>query len=272
MDRLRKMVWMAALVGVCLSLLAYVAMKTTIENYATTRLCQSLGNLPPSQKIEEKITALARTMGVTEKIIIKKMNPVAMRIYGYHNAFACYPTLLFGAITFNKPHMFISEGFFEDLLPEEQCFIIGHELAHIQKHHILYLSPFMGLFELLMLIFWWLVLVTYIKILAQRFNPAHQKTIRFTLITTSLIMCLGIPTMLELAYRRRIEREADIICVQALHCADGALKAFARWGRECKLPLHNNYYGIFSDHPSHFERKNYCLTCRQNDDQQKGPQ
>ncbi len=268
MNRQTKIIWIAT-TAVCLSLAAYVA-RTTIENYATTHLCQSLGDTAPSKEIEEKITALAHTMGVTEKIMIKKMGVAAMRIYGYHNAFACYPTLLFGVITFNKPHIFISEGFFEDLSPEEQCFIIGHELAHIQKHHILYLNLVVGILETLMLIFWWLVLVKYIKTLAQRFNPANQKTVRFTLMIISFVICLGIPTMLELAYRRHIEKDADITCVQTLHCADGAIKAFARWGRECNLPLHNNYYGIFSDHPSHFERKNYCLTCRQNDDQQKG--
>lgn len=231
-----------------------------LENYATTHLYETLGNLPPSKEIEEKITYIAQEMAVSEPIIIKRMAPLAMRILGYYNAFACYPTLLFGTIFFNKPHIFVSEGFFEDLSPEEQRFIIGHELAHIREHHVLYLETIVALIEIFLLIFWWFVLTKYIKIFAQRFSTMHQKKIRYTLLITSLLFCVAVPELAELAYRRRIEKDADMISIRTLKCTDGALKAIARWCREFKIPFHNPCCGIFSDHPSPCERKKYCLT------------
>jgi len=55
-----------------------------------------------------------------------------------------------------------------------------------------------------------------------------------------------------------MEKEADIKSVKTLNTHEGAKKIIERWAREFKIPFHNNYYGIFSDHPSTSERKNYC--------------
>jgi len=234
-----------------------------MQNYATECLYESCGNLPISKDIEEKINNIAKEIDLHESIVIRKMNVQAMKAFGYHNAFACYPQLLLGCITFNKPHVFISEGFIEDLSPEEQRFIIGHELVHIKKHHILYLVLIMALIELAFLGFWWLIMVKHIKQLALGFNVKYQKKILYTFLSISLFFCLFVPRLIELAYKRHIEREADTQTLQKLKCHEGALKIIDRWLKEFKIPLNNNYYGILSDHPSALERKNYCLKYKQ---------
>jgi len=138
----------------------YPSIRNYLEKYAIDNLYESLGSLPVSKEIEEKINHIAKEMNFTQDVAIKKMNTYAMRIMGYHNAFACYPTLFF-TFAFDKPHLYISEGFFEDLSLEEQRFLIGHELAHIQEHHLLYLNLILAVITILLLIFWWFVVIIY---------------------------------------------------------------------------------------------------------------
>jgi Zn-dependent protease with chaperone function len=244
-----------------ISIATLTPLKNMVENYAISNLYESCGKKPVSSNIEEKITGIAQKMALSEKIVICKMNVQSMQIWGYYNAFACYPSLFFGLITFNKPHLFISEGFFEDLLPEEQLFIIGHELAHIQQHHLVHFTLFMALIELLFLVLWWFVLVRYIKKFVTRFKLRYQKKLMYVLSIISLFLCLLISGLIELSYQRQHEREADHKALQILKCHNGALSVIERWCNDFKIPLINNYGGIFSDHPSSLERKNYCLTC-----------
>lgn len=250
------------IVLMCIALpIVFKPIKRMMEQYATTSLYEVFGNAPVSSEVEKKINALAKEMNLSEKFCICKMNTNSMRRWGYHNACACYPSLLCGFIIFNSPHLFISEGFFEDLSIEEQHFIIGHELVHIKEHHLLYLMPIMWFIALFLLGFWWLVIVKYTKNFVRKFDVKYQKKILYTVSTISLFFCLLIPEILEPVCKRRNEREADRQAVRLLKCGEGALKVIDRWSKEYNIPLNNSYCGIFADHPSSSERKEYCLKC-----------
>ena len=259
MNKLIYIVCAVAIMFFSISIVTFTPLKNIMENYAVSNLYETFGEMPISPCIEEKITHIAQKMGLNEKIITCKMNVQIMQKWGYCNALTCYPFLLFGLIVFNKPHLFISEGFFEDLLPEEQLFIIGHELAHIQQHHLLYFMLFMSLIELLFLVLWWFVLVRYIKKFVTRFSRSYQKKSLYLISAISLFLCLFIPGLIELACKRQYEREADKMALQMLKCHDGALSMIERWCNDFAAPLTYNYGGIFLDHPSFLERKNYCL-------------
>ena len=109
-----------------------------LNDYAIQAAEEQFGSqhLAPAQ--EEKILSIAHEMGITEPFTIRKMNRFAIAFGGYHNAFAYFPALLHFIPLSNKPFLFISEGFFEDLTLDEQRFLIGHELTHIQENHTLY--------------------------------------------------------------------------------------------------------------------------------------
>ena len=250
------------IIGISVFILAYKLITNITEEYAISNLYETLGNLPVSNEIEEKINNISREIELTEKIIIRKMSPQALRIMGYHNAFCCYPNVLFGCITFNKPHIFISEGFFEDLLPEEQRFLIGHELMHIKQHHVLYLNLIILLIRITILAFWWFIIIKYAKKIILKFDIKYRDKIFYAFVVTSLFFCFFILKLLELSYRRYIEIDADIKSIELLKSHEGAIKLIERWVGEFKIPFKNNYYGLLSDHPSSSERKNYCLNLR----------
>ena len=113
----------------------YGPISTYLQEQALENLYTELGNLPIDNKLKEKIDLLAQEIGVTSPLIVNKMNCNATQLLGYHNCFITYPRSCLNIITFNKPHMFISEGFFENLSVDEQRFILGHELIHVREGH-----------------------------------------------------------------------------------------------------------------------------------------
>ena len=262
MGRLKFIIFLSALFCGVLSFFVYKPIKKGMESYALSCLYESHGNMSLSSAIESSVDAIVKKMDLSEEVSICKMNVNLMRRLGYHNACACYPSLLCGFIIFNKPHFFISEGFFEDLSIEEQNFIIGHELAHIREHHLLYLPILILLVTLMFLIFWWFVVRRYIRKLASKFDIKYYKKIAYTLLVISFCCCLFLSDLIELAYRRHIERYADSKALHMIKCHEGALKVIDRWSKESGVPLNNDYYGIFCDHPSSAERIEYCLKCR----------
>lgn len=222
-----------------------------IQSYAISSTEEQMGGqmLAPAQ--EQKIKDIAQKMDITQIINIRKMNAQALQQFGYHNAFAYFPRFAYILPLGDQAFMYISEGFFEDLSPEEQDFLIGHELMHIKEEHTKY-AP---LIHILLMILISLV----VWILRKKYN-----FLRYWIVTIALWLALiWVLNFGQLAYRRYIERVADIQSVECLGTHNGLLKIVERWLREYKMQLHNNYYGIFADHPSVAERKAYCLESQQ---------
>ncbi len=234
-----------------------------LKSYVAKATEQELGSLPLNQEQEEKIKSIAQEVGITEPIIIRKMNQKAMAALGYHNAFAYFPLLFTFIPTNSDPYLFISEGFLEDLLPEEQRFLIGHEMIHIKERHTLYLNLF--LYSLLLV----LIVLSYLltkKIQRIVRGMHHQKYIMGVITCVVGFICFSVPSLIGLAYRRHIEKVADCHSLQILKTYEGCAKLVDRWQKEFSLPSHNPYFGLLSDHPSCGERKSYCLALQNKKD------
>lgn len=238
-----------------------------LNSYAIRNAEQAFGSMAVASIHEQKIKHIATQMGIADSIIIRKMNHTALALFGYHNAFAFFPCLLTCIPIGNQPFLFISEGFFEDLTEQEQKFIIGHELAHIQEGHTRYLNISMYALFLVLLIGAYF-LARRIKISIQNYFSASYHTMLIYVFSGLLFFfCLLIPELIELAYRRHIEKVADHTSLTVLHSYDGCIALLARWQRENGLPSHNPYFGLIADHPSCNERKEYCqkLQAKQKD-------
>lgn len=229
------------------------SIKQRIDNYAISKMEAKFGSalLVPAQ--EAKILATAQEMGIAEPIVIRKMNTWALQKFGYHNAFACWADL-WELIPFsNQPFMFFSEGFLEDLSEAEQRFLIGHELIHVRDRHVMFFK-ITWLFGILFLVGLTYLAQRYVK---QRFEI---KPVALYLLTSAgIYFSLAIPNLVGLAYRRYIEKVADCESFRLLNSHEGCLKLIERWQADFKMPKHDAYYGLLSDHPSCFERKCYCL-------------
>lgn len=237
------------LAGFAILQIPFVSQK--IQSYAISSTEELLGGrlLVPAQ--EQKIREIAQKMGIIQTVNIRKMNAQALQQFGYHNAFAYFPQFFNIFPIGNQAFMYISEGFFEDLSLEEQEFLIGHELVHIKEEHTKYaLTISLAL----------LILITGGVWLLRR----KYSFLRYWTVTLGLwIMLMWALNFGQLAYRRHIERVADMQSLECLGTHNGLLKIVERWLREFKMPLYHDYYGIFADHPSVAERKAYCLELQQ---------
>lgn len=227
----------------------YISQK--IQSYALSTTQEMLGSCSLALIQEQKIKEIAQRLGITQTIHIRKMNSNTLKQFGYHNAFAYFPHFFNIIPLGNQAFMYISEGFFEDLSEQEQNFLIGHELVHIKEGHTKYsLIIYFVFIILITLAVWWL--------------RNRYSFLRYWTATIGLwILLVWVLNFGHLAYRRHIERVADIQSLECLGTHIGLLKLIERWAREYKMPLHNDYYGIFADHPSIAERKAYCLELQQ---------
>ncbi len=232
-----------------------------INSYVARTTQQELGCQSLNADQEVKIKSIAAEMGISEPIIIRKMNQKAMITFGYHNAFAYFPLLLTFIPTNSAPYLFISEGFLEDLSSEEQRFLIGHEMVHIKERHTLYLNLVLHSLFLLMV-----ALAYFLTKKIQRLGQGlhYQKYIMGGISGVLVFICLSIPNIIGLAYRKHIEKVADCQSLKILKSYEGCTKLVTRWQKEFNLPAHNPCYGLFSDHPSCEERKLYCKEMQNN--------
>jgi len=234
--------------------------RSYIDAYAISRAQQMFGSMPLAQEQEQLIKSIAVQMGAPDNIIMRRMNVSALRVFGYHNAFSYFPQVG-GVLPISTiPFLFVSEGFFEDLTPEEQVFLIGHELAHIKERHVLFLMPcaFLGLFILLFMLF---IMHKRIKAVVYACVAERYQRRSFVGVMILSIYLVSVASgMFCLAYRRHIERDADYKALEVLHSYDGCLKLLDRWQAEFKIPEHTTYFvGLMTDHPSCAERRVYCL-------------
>lgn len=249
------------IIGSCAFLALRNRLAIQLNRYVSQKTEKTFGALPLSVGQEEKIRAIASEVGVTQPFKIRKMNQMAMMTFGYHNAFVYFP-LLFSCIPTNSsPYLFISEGFLEDLSPQEQRFLIGHEMVHIKEKHTLYLNLLLYLLLALLFLLSYL-LIKKVHNIVQIMQ--HKKYILGAFCSIVGLICFSIPTLIALAYRRHIEKVADCQSLQVLKTYEGCTKIIARWEKEFNLPAHNPYFGLLSDHPSCEERKSYCLHLQNN--------
>jgi Zn-dependent protease with chaperone function len=179
-------------------------------------------------------------------------------LFGYHNAFACFPLVLGFIPTRNNPFLFVSEGFFEDLSQEEQRFLIGHEIAHIKERHTVYLNLISYALLLLFLMLSWL-LRKYIKLISKKITIKYSSALSNSISCIFFFTCMLSAEIIEFSYRRSIEKEADIKSISMLKTYAGFIKLMDKYEKEIKVPEQTSYFGLLADHPTFAERKNYCL-------------
>ncbi len=230
---------------------------TKLQQYVADSAQKNFGNQPVAEQHEHKIRSIADQMGMQQPFTIRKMNAHSTQALGYYNAFALQP-LLFNCIPVGQaPFLFISEGFFEDLSHQEQEFVIGHELIHIERAHVRYFNLIVYFLYIVTIALWWLMRRSIRSVSGKRFWL-------YPIISLILIECCSIPIDLAgYAYKRSIEREADSTSLALLKSYDGGLALIKRWQKEFKMPLHNNWCGLFSDHPSCQERITYFSQLKQ---------
>ena len=220
--------------------------KNYLDSYAIGFAEKKFGSKHLAQSQEDKILSIAKEMGITENIVIRKMNTSALQTYGYYNAFAYFVGVPFQIFPISdQPFMFVSEGFLEDLSAEEQRFLIGHELIHIRDRHTKYLALPWYLSILLLLT------MTYF---------IRKKYLLGRLLTGLLIyFSVAVPNLTMLAYRRHIEWVADTESMKILNSYDGCMKLMSRWQKDFKMPKDHLIHALVSDHPSCHEREQCCL-------------
>lgn len=236
--------------------------KDYFNNYATKTSEEKFGARHLSSEHVSLINSIAAEMGITEPIEIRKMNSAALRTFGYCNAFVYFPSIL-NLIPIEKPFMFFSEGFFEDLSPEEQRFLIGHELVHAKERHLIYTSLIVFLVMLTTLCFAWYIFKNRIfrNAIAQNFPKLTHQTIsiiNIVLIWVWIQIVSSLTYAINMAYRRKIEREADCTSLAILNSHEGGLKMIERW-KTFSVPNSGKLNNILGCHPTHEERKIFCL-------------
>lgn len=259
---LKKGILFLFLIGLC-SIFTYISLpylSTYIARSAIMTAEESLGNRALSPEKEAYIRAIAQEMQISAPFVIRAMNPAALKVFSYHNAFVSFPKFALIVPTAAPAFLHVSDGFFEDLTSAEQRFLIGHELSHLKEEHTKYLFLIIFLVEIVLFMlmgycwyyFWWPRL--------QQLIAAQYRLVAIGLIiTTSFFLVDEGVGVAHNAYLRHCERVADYRALQTLHAYDGFLALLKRWQSEYQVSSHTNYGGIFSSHPSIIERKEYCV-------------
>jgi Zn-dependent protease with chaperone function len=201
----------------------------------------SYGRVNLSDKYVNEIRSVMSKMNFDMPVNLKKMNSQALRIFGYYNAMAGYP-MLFKIIPLNKPYIFVSESFFEDITKEEQVFLIGHELMHI-----FYKDP---VWHAVIFNFVFISLIALFMFLIYNFNRINKIALTIIFILSWVIINLG-----KFAHCRYFEKRADLESMQILCSHEGCLKYLDRYEKFINVKSDDNSW--LSDHPSNNQRRNY---------------
>lgn len=245
------------IVAVIILRVAYSPLYHYWHTFIAERTQQEYGSKMVDAEHEAFIRAIAQEMQITQPFEIRFMNTAALQKFGYYNAFAYSPDLWNIIPLDTQQFLFISQGFFEDLSAQEQRFLIGHELAHIHYRHALYIN----LLCLLLAILTFMSIMCLGKALK---IPTGVLSMRETFSKPMLVLVIAATViglscrMMQLAYRRFVERQADVYALTHLHAHEGLMKIADRWQDTFKVPDTTSYWGLFADHPSHSERKEYC--------------
>ena len=113
------------IVTVCV-VLGYSSISASFIKKVTDHFAQKYGTEKVSTEHKLFIQSIMDEMGITKPIDIRYMNYTGLQIFGLYNAMA-----------YLDSYLFISKYFFTKLTPEEQRFLIGHELGHIKQKYAL---------------------------------------------------------------------------------------------------------------------------------------
>lgn len=245
---------LAVLASVIFGLSQVKCVRNYLDNYAVKQVEEFLGSKPLKPEYEAIVVALAQEMGITEHIVIRKMNATAMQMLGYHNAFVIFPKFAGIIPISSQPMLYVSEGMFEDLTYPEQRFLIGHELIHARDRHLLFAHIVHMMIILLLLGLAYLVFVY----LQKRYQISQL--IRGMLVASLLAISLGGEYLGFMFYRRHIEQIADTDSLKLLNSYEGFFSLNKRWQKEFCIPKHNvKFFGLLAGHPSCHEREQLCL-------------
>lgn len=228
-----------------------------LDAYAISMTHQAFGAQPLSEQQEGLIRSVADKMGIDhQRLIIRKMNTIAMRTFGYYNAFAYFPQF-FGLPISTIPFLFVSEGFFEDLTEPEQLFLVGHELTHVKEQHTL---GFMLIVILSIMLIFLCIFTTKNRIKAWTDASCHTHQ---NIAWIGTLLCLGFFSLCIVDigfayYQRHMEYIADRNSLETLQSYDGCLALLERWDKDFKIEQQNRLE-LFADHPCLAKRKNFCL-------------
>lgn len=242
-----------AIIFVLFAVFQVPSFRCYVDSYAVKATEKRFGRHRLSVEKESMIRELASEMGIGLDIKIRKMNASALQLFGYYNAFAYYPHAFLDLFPISRqPFLYVSEGFFQTMSTAEQRFLIGHELIHVRDRH---LRGYYLWFILCVLLLLSAAFVFYLHVLSR----IQWAFIRLLGIVLSIYLVIIVPYLGGLAYKRHIERVADIESLKILNTYDGCLQLIDRWQCDFDMPEHTTFDGWLSDHPSCFERKKYCL-------------
>jgi Zn-dependent protease with chaperone function len=229
-----------------------------LDTYAISMVEKQFGSKQLAPVQEAKIVALAEEMGITDKIVIRKMNTSALQTFGYYNAFAYTAQFANFIPISNQPFIFVSAGFLEDLTDAEQRFLIGHELIHAKYRHLQFanITRYLILILIMMFLLWIPPRV--------RFIFGRNKVLGSVFFIGLLYFMLSVLGLSNLAYRRHVEWVADKESIALLDTSNGCIEFLDRCQNKFKMPKHNKYDGWLADHPSPYERQQYCLRLQKN--------
>jgi len=247
--------------------------QTRLEQYTISWIEDQYGSqpLPPDQ--EAKVIGIAQAMGITENIRIRKMNDLALSTFGYHNAFFI-PSNIWGFLPLaDVPFLYFSTGLLEDYPEEEQRFLIGHELIHLRDRHIRFVA-LLHYASLLLLLLTSFVLsqrfIRWYKRILDRFTDPVElnyllQGVQACIIAGLISMAFLVPALSSFAYRRCIERAADLESVSLIKSHGGGIAFANRCITELGQPGDwSCWQGLTIDHPSNNERKKYLVADQQN--------
>lgn len=246
------------LFGVILALIiaSQTFLKSRVDQYVYDQMTEMMGKQPLEAQYESQVRSIAAEMGITQPLIVRKMNTAAMQAFGYHNAFVIHYLQWNFLPLNNQAFMYVSEGFFSDITPEEQRFLIGHELIHAREHHVMFLN----------LVVWlatWLGLLGWIIVFRAKWRVSGRSQRYYALvIVIPLLVWIGYANLVNLgglAYRRYIERVADRESMKLLGTYEGCCKFTERCSKEFKVGDENSYGGLWLDHPCNADRRAACL-------------
>jgi Zn-dependent protease with chaperone function len=227
-------------------------------------------SIPTDQ--ETKIRQIAKIMGVTDEMRIRKMNDNALVIFDYHNALFI-PSNLWGFLPLvDIPCIYVSTGFLEDLSSEEQQFLIGHELIHLRDRHTRFLGLLYYLFIFAVIFVTFFIMQSFIKLyskLLKRFTQPIElhyflQALQACIITIFFFTAILLPELGVSLYRRHLERCADLQSVALINSHHGGIaflnRCIKEWGHCAEW---NWWQACILHHPSHTERKKYILAHQQ---------
>ena len=204
------------------------------------RLCEyylsDFGKETLQPENEAFIRSIMQELNYTRPLIIRKMNRYAMQAWTRTNAI----------VLFDR-YLFVGESFFKELSPEEQRFLIGHELAHGMHYHTTII----------------LLATLAAKLIAAGVGIAAARKLLALEVNTPLACVLGLIACTAIEYagilgtkvlERRNEINADYVSATRLNAKAGGiafLKTAERYNAYDYSKLLNR---LFEAHPSPTQR------------------